>query len=514
MRQRRIIVFSTAFLFFIQILALVLSYLRDILIVKYFGGTKLTDAWYIASSIPGLLFKFMLFGALGASFLPVFAQYLAKKKEQEGWYVASSVINFSALVLAVVSLAGVVFAPFLVRIFAPGFTLQAHFIAVKLARLLLFVLVFIGLSGFLSSVYRAYFNFVVPAIASILPAAVLIFFIIAFSGKLGIYSLGWGSVWGYVLSFSFLLFFLSLRKVPYRLIIDLKHPQVRSIFRLMVPLAAAEIIGKGIGVVDRMFASGLYSGSVTALFLANRVVLVPVSLFTLTSAAVIFPFFSRSAVQKDKDEFRNHLSLALKISLFFVIPSFAGIVIFFPQIVQVLFEHGKFSAQNAKTTAQALFFISFGLCAYGLKPILARCFYALRKNWVVFKFELLGFVLNIILDYFLVKLMGVAGIALATSCVTIVSVTYLLVILKKEVSFKFSELIPFICKIVAAAAIMSGAAFLLKYLFFPLKQEGSAAVLLLLSIFLCAGVFFLSLKLLKTKEISSIWALVKRRRLS
>ena len=513
MSHKKLIISSALIVLIFQAFSFLIGYLRDVIIANNFGASVLTDAWYIASNIPELLFKFLMFGALGASFIPVFIEFISNKKEKEGWHIASSVINFSALVLFFISLAGIFFSHQLVHFFAPGFNKDTQIVAVKLTRLLLTVLALMGINGFLMGIYRAYFNFLIPAICSVVAPLVLLIFIIIFSPSLGIYSLGWGTVAGFVLSFLVLLFSFSKHRTSWRPIIDFKHPQVKRIAFLMVPLIGAEIIGKGIGVVDRMFASTLASGSITSLFFANRLVMLPVSIFSVTFAIVVFPFLSHNIALEKSKEFKDNVFLAVKLSFLVVIPSLVGLIIFGERIIKMLFEHGKFTSYNSQTTYAALFYLSFGLMAYGLRPILARCFYALKKNWTLFKFELIGFTLNIIFDYILMKYMGLAGITLATSIVTLATVTYLVIRLKKELEFNFFEITPFIVKVGLAAIVMGLGGYIFNFFlvkFLSLNILLNQALSIVAIMLVCFSIFLGTLLLLKTEELDIVWKTLRK----
>ncbi|MBI4981951.1 MAG: murein biosynthesis integral membrane protein MurJ [Candidatus Omnitrophica bacterium] len=513
MSDKRILVFSTVIVFIFRIFSFLLGYFRDVLVTRNFGASHLTDAWYIASNVPEFLFKFLMFGAFGASFFPVFIDLISQKKEEEGWRIASSVINFFGLVLAGASIIGIIFSNQLVYVFAPGFNANTHHLAVGLTRLLLSVLAFMGINGLLIGIYRSYFNFVVPGACSLLVPLSIIVSIVLFSKTFGVYALAWGTIAGFLLSFFVLVVFLGNKINFYKFIIDFRNPQVRRIYLLMLPLIGAEIIGKGISVVDQMFASTLPTGSVTSLFLANRIVGVPVEFFSMTFATVIFPFLSYNTALKNKEEFKSNLLLTIKLSLLMLIPSLVGIVIFGQKLIRIIFEHGKFTAYDARVTYVALFYLSLGLIVYGLKPILTRCFYAMQKNWIIFKFEIIGFSLNIVLDYILMKYMGLGGIALATSIVTLITVSYLVKSLKKEIEINLLAISPFILKVLFAAFVMGLVGYFSDNLvvkFFNIDLLINQLFYLVILIVLNVIVFFGVLFLIKVEEVKLVWQVLKK----
>lgn len=505
---RKLIVKGSFIIFTANLIAFFLGYVRDVLIVKNFGASFITDAWYIASNIPELLFKFLLFGTLGAIFIPIFVEYLSKKKEHEAWELASSVINCSALILVGLAALGILFSSQLVFLFAPGFDHTTHILATRLTRIVLPLLFIFATGGLLGGIFQAYYKYLLPSLTSIINIVVLIVFILIFSQPWGIFSVAWGTVVGYVISFALLFFFLVLYKKPYTFRINLRHPAIQKIFILMIPLISAEIIGKGIGVVDRIFGSFLENGAITALNLANRIVAIPSTFFSSTIAVAVFPVLARHTADNNRKYFSKTFIFSAKMSLLVITPCIAGIITLGKPIIRFLFEHGKFGNEATEITWQALFFLSWGLIAFGLRPILARVCYALKKNWMLFRYELIGFTLNIVLDYILVKYLGIAGIALATTIVVSITVTYLLYMIGQEIgAINIKEIALFSYKVILATVIMGGWCYLS---FYHIFIDTLALVLnLFLTIFFSGVVYFTILKIFKLEELTILWTTIK-----
>lgn len=280
----------------------------------------------------------------------------------------------------------------------------------------------------------------------------------------------------------------------------------------MVPLIGAEIIGKGIGLVDRIFASFLEKGSITAFILANRIMIFPVMFFSTTVAVAIFPALSRYAANDRKKEFSKVFIFSIKMSLLVIVPCIAGIIILGKPIIKALFEHGEFGSADTEITWQVLLFLSPALFAISLKPILARTCYALKKNWMLFRFELLGFVLNILFNYILIKYLGISGIALATTIVVSTTVLYLLHKLGREVvEINIEEIKLLLYKIFLATIIMGiWCYFTFDFLIGYLSGNYKALVLnLLLTIFSSGIIYFIILKILKLEELRLLWSMIK-----
>lgn len=485
------------------------------LVMKEFGAGLQTDAWMIASQIPELLFKLLLFGALGASFIPVFTEFLMQKKEEEAWEVASTIINFVVLALGIVTVLGIIGAPFLISIISPGFSQPAKILTIKLTRIVFPLIFILGATGLITGVYHAYLKFRLPAFINLLSPIVLILFIIFLSKRIGIVSLAYGTVAGAFLSLLILIIFFLRRKLPYKFKIRLKHPAIKRILILMVPLIGADLISKGGAVIWRIFASFLEEGSITSLSLAGRLVSIPVILFSSAAATVIFPFFSRQSAQGNLPELRDTLHFGIRMMFLILLPAMIGLMVIGKPIVRLLFEHGLFDATDTQNTATVLFFSSFGLLAYGINPILYKACYALKKNWYVFKYEIIGIFLSVPSLYIFVKIMGLAGIALAGALVRIALVLYLCKVLDKELGgLNLRSLSGTFYKVIFSSLLMGGVCYALfetlsnilapPTLTNQIIQVGS-------SIIVGAVFYFGLLFLLKVEEVNKLWQMVMRK---
>lgn len=493
----------------------VLGYIRDMVMVAKFGATDSTDAWIVASTIPDLAYKFLFLGALGSVFIPTFTRYLALDREKEAWGLASSVINIGVVLLTVLTVLIIIIAPTITSILAPGFSEGTKILTTKLIRIIIPVIVITWISGLLGGILQAYLRFRPSAIASVLSSATLLAFLIYLSDRYGIFSLAYGTITGLLLSALIMGLVVLKERVPYKFSLDLKHPDLKNIVWLVLPLAGAELIGKGIGVVDRFFASGLLPGSITSLQIASRISFIPVFIFATASSVAIFPFLSRYISQGQHEELKDTVVFGIKISLLIAIPSMIGLMVLKKPIVQMLFERGSFTPQDTEITATMLFYYALGLSAQALIPLLFKTLYAFQYTKVILRYETIYFVLNIILDYLFIKIMGPPGIALATSIIVPFMVFYIVMELrKKKVEIKFGLLIPFLRKIIPASIMMGVICYLIsEYLSITLDLS-----LLLNRIYLVSGsiiaglfVYFTFLLLLRTHEIRRLIEVLSKR---
>ena len=483
--------------------------------MKGFGAGSQMDAWMIASQIPELLFKLLLFGALGASFIPVFTEFLMQKKEEEGWEVASTIINFIVLGLGLIAVLGIIGAPFLISIFSPGFSPCTKALTVKLTRIVFPLILILGVAGLITSIYHAYLKFSLPAFTNLLSPIVLILFIIFLSKRIGIFSLAYGTVVGALLSLLILIIFFFRMKLPYKFKISLKHPAIKSILILMVPLIGADLIGKGGAVIWRIFASFLEEGSITSLTLAGRLVSIPVVIFSSAAATVIFPLLSRQRAEGNLSELRDTLLLGIRMMCLILLPAMIGFMVIGKPIIRLLFERGLFDATDTQNTAIVLFFLSFGLLAYGINPILYKACYAIKKNWYLFKYEIIGLILTVPSIYIFLKLMGLAGIALAGALVRTALVLYLCRVLSRELGgLNLRSFSATFYKVIFSSLLMGGVCYalftILSNVFYSptlmnqIIQVGSTIVV-------GAASYFGLLLLFKVEEVNKLWQMVTRK---
>ncbi|MCM8787818.1 MAG: polysaccharide biosynthesis C-terminal domain-containing protein [Candidatus Omnitrophica bacterium] len=509
--MKKVFLKASFIIFLSNILCYFFGYLKEALIVKNFGASYLTDAWYVVFNIPNFIFKFSFFGALGASFVPVFIDYIKKNKEKEAWEIASTTINFLFLAVSIITVLCIIFSKYLIFIFAPGFDKNTFLTASKLLKIAIISLPFITIVGFLESIYRLYFKYSLTAFSQLINATVFIISLSSLIFLFKIFATSLSLVISYLFSFLFLIYILFKNyRSLYTFKISFSHPAFRQIFKLMLPLIGAELIGKGISTVDGIFASFLDKGSITTLSLANRLINSPTILIATTLNTTIFPIFANLTADSDRKEFQETFNFSFKISLILISFVIVVFILFSNQIVKILFERGNFSHQFSLMTSKIILILSPVLIAYSIRPIFTSICYSFKMNWLLFRFELLGFILNIILDYVLMRFFGVFGIALATTIVVSVMVIYLFLKLKNRFLFETKSITIFLIKIILSTILT----LIFCYCFFKLlKIETFNLIKLAFYIFVTFLVYIFSLLFLKIEEAKKIWNLILTKKL-
>lgn len=403
------------------VLSRVFGFVRETVIAYQFGATAQTDAYLVATVIPMAL-SGLVAGAVAVAFIPVFTEYRLKAGEGEAWTIASAVINLTALVLVAGTALCLLAAPLLVPLLGPGLAPEAKVLAVHLSRLLAPTIIFTGLVGLASTVLNAYRHFTYPAFSGLLYNFGMIGGALLLGGLMGISGLVVGAVAGAAAHLLALSVPLADKKTYYRPTLKgLSHPGVKQIGLLVLPFIVGSAAGQINLLVDRVLASGLAEGSISALNFAVRVMQLPLGIFAGAAATAAYPFLAEQAAGENANDLRRTFSEGLRMLWFIVFPLSMGLVVLGQPIIRLLFERGAFDAAATQMTAVALLYYSLGIFAHAANALLVRVYFALQDIATPVKLGLLAVGLNIVLNLILVRYLAHGGLALASSIAAMVN---------------------------------------------------------------------------------------------
>lgn len=423
------------------LLSRILGYVRDSLVATFFGVGIAADAFYAAFRISNLFRRLFGEGALSASFIPVFSEYSEKHGPEKTQEFLNVMFTTLLTILACVTVLGMLLAPQITRVIAMGFerTPERFELTVHLTRAMFPFLLFVSLAALLTGVLNAFRVFFIPALApaslSVAEIAFLLMIGPALAPNHQVLGLGLSVVAGGILQW--VVQIPSLLKCGLRLSWrwHWAHPGMRTVGRLMLPATLGLSVDQLNAFVDTICASYLAVGSVTSLYYANRVMQLPLALFGIALSQVSLPAMSSSAARGNITEVKDTLNFAVRLTLFMIIPSTAGLIVLGTPIVRVLFEHGQFTPQATAQTAYALTFFSLGLFAYSIVKILASTFYSFQNTKAPVIVAAACVVLNLGLVLMLMKPMGVGGLALATSLSSTANAAILFILLRRKLGF-------------------------------------------------------------------------------
>src|SRR2546427_1705252 len=418
MSEHRPLLKSASLISAFTILSRIFGYIRDSRVAFLLGAGTAADAYTTAYRIPNLIRRLVAEGAVSAAFIPVFTRYLAEKREKDAWEFANTMFTVITIFMTAFTVMGVFFSLLLVRLFASGFgdTPGKLELTAALNRIMFPYIFLISISAFAMGILNSFHRFGAPAFSPV----VLNLTMITFSFLGGLFgdvtrTLALGVVIGGLMQLAIQLPPLLRSGWKLRLKLDFSHPGVRTVAKLMVPV----IFGVGIVqinvLVDTQFASYLEEGSVTAIYIADRVMELVLGGYAVDVSTVILPLLSRQAALRQMNELKTTLNFAARIILFITLPATVGLIILRQEIIEVLFQHGDFNATSTALTAWALPFFALGLSAFSMVKIIVPAFYALQDTRTPVKIALVAMFLNIALNFLFIRPLENGGPALATS---------------------------------------------------------------------------------------------------
>ncbi len=415
----------------------ILGLLRDVLIAALFGATSVKSAFVIAYSLPFFIQRLFLGGILSIVFIPAITDLLMRGDADETRRVVASTFNLVLLIGLGMVLGGVLAAPVLVPIAAPGYLRTNPEVlanAIGLTRVMFVSMVFLGLSAFATGFLNAHHRFAIPALAPLAFNLVIIGGVIFLGPRIGILGVAVSFLLGWAAQFLVQLPSARQAGLQFSARLDLAHPAIREMGRLAVPamlgLAVIEINSN----VGRFFASFLPARPgvdyIAVLDYAFQLIQAPVSIFALSLATALFPTMARHAAGGGLEALRATTSLGFRGVLFTMMPVMAGTLALSHLIVQVIFQRGAFSPEATHAVALGLVGFTVGTVPYAAYYIVTRAYYALHDTRTPVRIGLYMILLNALGDAVLMQWLGHTGIALATSIVAVTNVGWLLWLLR------------------------------------------------------------------------------------
>lgn len=436
-----------------------LGFIRDMVIARLFGIYVYAQAFVIAFKIPNLFRDLVGEGATNSAFVPVFSEYITKRSKEEFWELANTVLNLILVIVTAIVFLGIAFSPLVVRLIAPGFIHDPYKLGttIKLNRIIFPYLLLISLTAYSMGILNSLRHFAIPAFAPCLLNGSIILFALLFGE--GIAGLALGILVGGLLQLAVQVPVLYKKGFRFHLFRRFKHPGSSLILKLMLPRLLSSSIYQLNNFVDSIFGSLVWivgDGGVAVLYFSYRLIQFPLGIFSNALSQAILPTLSAQAAEDNHEKLKFTLSWGLRATFFVMLPAALGFMALAYPIVSTLFGGGRFDISSAGLTANALFFYSIGLFAFGGTKILQSCFFALKDTVTPTKVAAVALVLNLILNSVLMFPLKVGGLALATSISGINSFFILLFLLKKKLGDFGIERIAFSFARILAASICMG----------------------------------------------------------
>jgi len=423
------------------------------------GATAAADAFYTAFRIPNFLRRIFGEGALSQAFVPVFAEYRARRTPEEARAFVDHVTGLLGAVLFGVTALGVIAAPLLVTVLAPGFLADAHKydLTVQMLRIIFPYLLFVSLIALAAGILNTYGRFGAAAFTPVLLNLSLIGAAVWLAPRLNepVVGLAWGVFIAGVVQLLFQIPFLKRIGMLPRPRLGVRHDGVRRVGRLMLPAIFGVSVAQINLLVNTFLASFLVTGSVSWLYYSDRLMEFPLGVFGIALATVILPNLSRQHAAASREEFSDLLDWALRWVFIIGIPASVALVVLAGPMLATLFHFGAFSERDVAMSGQALMAFAAGLVGFILIKVLAPGFYARQDTKTPVRIGAISLAVNIALSLVLVLPFHHTGLALAVSVSAFVNAGLLFRVLRRENVYQpRSGWRLFLFRIVVAAAMM------------------------------------------------------------
>ncbi len=430
----------------LTVLSKIAGLARDIVVLQAFGTSVVADAYNYAYLLTGNVL--VLFGGLGGPFHQSTVAILTPRKDEAGTgKLVGQLFLFTILALSAIAVAAWFLAPYLVSLIAPAVGHTADYRqtlwseTTSQLRIMLPLVVIAGVVGISYGVLNVYGHFFWPSLSPAVASLSIIVAVVGFADTTGGLSLAMGTLVGAI--GQMLVQTPGMVKTPLKWGLSLKpQPGLDSYRAMLWPAVISTSIGQLNIYIDSFFTSQLREGAWTAIVNANRLIQLPLGVLLTAMLVPILPRFTEQVAAKLVDDLKAELRRALKFLWFLALPMAALLLAVPGPIIQVLFERGQFNETSRQLVTTALVFLVPSIFFYVARDLLTRVFYAHHDSKTPYHVALLAIVVHLILDWILVGPMGIAGIALATTLVTVFNLSMLFFFLRRKIgNLGFTQLI-------------------------------------------------------------------------
>ncbi len=490
-----------------NILSRLLGLGRELVIADLFGATGYVSVLRVASTLVLTLYDFLVGGLISAALVPVFSEHAADEtRRREFWNLVSVVLSVIAALLALAVLLLELFAEPLFQILGAGYSAELRAVGVQMIRWILPAVFFLGLAGVLSGVLYALKKFTLPAFIAAAFNLCIILCALWLTPRFGIMSVVIGIVVG--AASQVVLQLVGLRNAPLRLQFDFRHPALKQIACLYVPVLGGLSVALVGVVIDRNLASRAGDQALAWMQAATYLVQLPLGLVATAISFAILPSLSRTLSAKD---FRHTLAFGLKLVLLLMLPCVVALWLLAAPTVELLYQHGAFTANDTAATARALQFYLLGTAFAAIDQPLVFAFYA-RKNTLLpnlVAVAALGFYLLVALP--LLNAFGYLALVLANSAQLAGHALLMLWFTRTRLGGLGGEDLGIMTlKLLLASALMGAVMFLL-----PTVEWGGGLTQEFLRVALPAALgaaaYIVGLKILRVREADQIFAMARNR---
>jgi len=425
---------STAIVSIMTFISRILGFVRDIVIARLFGAGLGADVFFVAFKIPNFLRRLFAEGAFAQAFIPVLAEYRQRGDKDLKQLIAATSGSLTSI-LFLITATGVIAAPLLIMIFAPGFIGNPDKLelASNLLKITFPYLFFISLTALAGSILNSFGKFAVPALTPVFLNLSLIGCALWLSPHLEkpVTALAWGVFIGGVVQLFFQIpFLIKIGQLP-KPKWGWKDSGVKKILTLMIPAMFGVSVAQINLLLDTLLASFLVTGSISWLYYSDRLVEFPLGVFGIALSTVILPSLSKKHAAKSKTEFSHTIDWALRWVFIIATPAAIGLIWLAEPLLLTLFQYGEFSPKDAHNASLSLMAYGLGLLPFIFIKVLAPGYYARQDTKTPVKIGVIAMVTNMVLNIILMIKYAYIGLALATALSAMLNAGLLYIGLRK-----------------------------------------------------------------------------------
>ncbi len=395
----------------------VLGFARDAIVARVFGAGMATDAFFVAFKLPNLLRRIFAEGAFSQAFVPILAEYKSKQGEDATRVFVAYVSGLLTLALALVTFLGMIAAPWVIMITAPGFADTADKFALtsSLLRITFPYIMLISLASLVGAILNTWNRFSVPAFAPTLLNVSMIGFALFAAPHFNppVLALAWAVVVGGILQLGYQL--PHLKKIGMLVMprLNLKDAGVWRVMRQMGPAILGVSVSQISLIINTIFASFLVSGSVSWMYYADRLMEFPSGVLGVALGTILLPSLAKSFASGNQEEYSRLMDWGLRLCFLLALPSAVALGILAQPLTVALFQYGKFTAFDAAMTQRALIAYSIGLMGLIVVKVLAPGFYSRQDIKTPVKIAIITLIMTQLMNLAFIGPLKHAGLALS-----------------------------------------------------------------------------------------------------
>lgn len=470
-----------------------LGFARDAIVARVFGAGMATDAFFVAFKIPNLLRRIFAEGAFSQAFVPILAEYKSQHGKQATRTFIAYVSGLLTLVLAIVTVLGMLAAPWVIYITAPGFIDTPDKLALTSALLSITFpyILLISLASLVGAILNTWNRFSIPAFAPTLLNVSMIGFALFAAPYFHppVLALAWAVVVGGVLQLGYQLPYL--RKIGILVLprITLRDAGIWRVIRQMGPAILGVSVSQISLIINTIFASFLVSGSVSWMYYADRLMEFPSGVLGVAFGTILLPSLAKSFSSGNQDEYSRMMDWGLRLCFLLALPSTIALGILAKPLTVALFQYGKFSAFDATMTQRALVAYSVGFMGLILVKVLAPGFYSRQDIKTPVKIAIITLIMTQVMNMMFISSLKHAGLALSIGLAACLNAALLYWQLRQQKIFQPQPgWAVFLSKLGIAVLVMAGVLISVMWLMPCWDQGNMLERLLRLDVVVVAGV--------------------------